>query len=73
MMVMLVNNKEMDVCFETLMWDDADCAFIKSIVVNGVEKWVIFTAEGEKIMEVDNREQAFVIAKQSEFVPHSAH
>ena len=71
-MTMLVNNKSVEVHYEALMWDDAGCAFVKFVPAQ--KKWVIFTADGEKVTEADNRDQAFVIAKQwCEFVVHSAH
>ena len=47
--------------------------FIKGDVRNGKYLWGIYDAEGNRIAMTDNREFAFVAAKQNDFIPYSVH
>ncbi len=54
-------------------WNDEHSAFIKHGEYNGRLMWLICSADGERIAATDNREFAFIVAKQNDLEPHSVH
>lgn len=58
---------------ELSFWNDENVAFIKSGVENGKCRWSIYAADGERIAMTDDRDFAFVMAKQNDFNPQSVH
>lgn len=60
--------------FENLpLWDDKNAAFIKSEVQNGKNMWLICAADGTKLAATDNRDYAFIVARQNDLNPQSVH
>jgi len=47
--------------------------FIKGDVRNGKYLWGIYDTEGNRIAMTDNRDFAFVAARQNDFIPYSVH
>lgn len=64
------NEKEL---LEASMWDDENVAFIKKAECDGKIMWSIYGSDGVKIAMTDNREFAFVVAKQNDLNPQSVH
>ena len=64
-------NSEKDVALNC--WNDKKLAFIKNDILDGKEVWLICTADGRKIAATDDREFAFVMAKQNNLNPTSVH
>lgn len=58
---------------ELSFWNDENVAFIKQGVEDGKCMWSIYAADGEKIAMTDDREFAFVVAKQNDLKPQSVH
>lgn len=58
---------------ELSFWNDEDVAFIKPGYEDGKRMWSIYAADGEKIAMTDDREFAFVVAKQNDLNPKSVH
>ena len=58
---------------ELCSWNDEDVAFIKNDVHDGKSMWLIYAADGTKIAATDDREFAFVMAKQNYLHPCSVH
>lgn len=58
---------------ELSFWNDEDVAFIKSGYEDGKRMWSIYAADGEKIAMTDDRDFAFVVAKQNDLNPKSVH
>ncbi len=58
---------------ELSAWDDEGVAFIKNGTHDGKEMWLIYSADGKKIAATDDREFAFVMAKQNDLTPKSVH
>lgn len=54
-------------------WNDDHSAFIKQGECNGKPMWFVCSADGEKIAATDNREFAFIVAKQNDLDPFSVH
>lgn len=54
-------------------WNDDKSAFIKQGLYNGKLMWLICSADGEKIAATDNRDFAFIVARQNDMKPHSVH
>ncbi len=54
-------------------WNDENVAFIKSDVYEGKNMWLIYAADGTKIAATDNRDFAFIVAKQNDLLPLSVH
>lgn len=50
-------------------WNDENVAFIKPAMENGKQMWSIYAADGEKIAVTDDREFAFIVAKQNDLKP----
>ncbi len=50
-------------------WNDENVAFIKPAIENGKQMWSIYAADGEKIAVTDDREFAFIVAKQNDLKP----
>lgn len=73
MLIVKGHRKLLDDELDKFMWDDTDAVFIKLYSVNGRDKWVVYSSDGSEIAEVDSREQAFVVARQNNFHPCSAH
>ena len=55
------------------LWNDEHSAFIKKDIHDGKPMWLIYDSAGERIAATDNREFAFVIARQNDLEPHSVH
>ncbi len=58
---------------EMNFWDDENVAFIKPSEENGKKIWLIYAADGEKIAVTDDREFAFLVARQNDLNPQSVH
>lgn len=58
---------------EMNFWDDENVAFIKQSEENGKKIWLIYAADGEKIAVTDDREFAFLVARQNDLNPQSVH
>lgn len=58
---------------ELSFWNDENVAFIKSGYEDGKRIWAIYAADGEKIAMTDDRDFAFVVAKQNDLNPKSVH
>ena len=54
-------------------WNDNNSAFIKQGEYDGKPMWLICNAEGEKVAATDNRDFAFIVARQNDMEPHSVH
>ena len=54
-------------------WNDENLAFIKYDTYDGDKMWVIYGADGSRIAAADNRDFAFVMAKQRDLEPCSVH
>ena len=54
-------------------WNDDHSAFIRQGEYNGKQMWLVCSADGEKIAATDNREFAFIVAKQNDLDPYSVH
>ena len=52
---------------------DKDVAFIKSDVEDGKNLWSVYAFDGTKLASTDNRDYAFVVAKQNNLQPQSVH
>lgn len=64
---------EIDAETASFIWGDDGCAFVKSSVEDGETFWYVYSSDGEKIAKTASREQAFVVAKQNEYIPFSSH
>lgn len=62
-----------DMLSELGFWNDENVAFIKKGIEDGKNMWSIYAADGEKIAMTDDREFAFVVAKQNDLKPQSVH
>ena len=58
---------------ELQLWNDDKSAFIKRGEYNGKSMWLICDCEGQKIAATDNRDFAFIVAKQNDLNPYSVH
>lgn len=58
---------------ELSSWNDEDVAFIKNDIHDGKSMWLIYSSDGTKIAATDNRDFAFVMAKQNDLCPLSVH
>ncbi len=58
---------------ELCSWNDEDVAFIKGDVQNGKDMWLIYAADGTKLATTDNRDYAFIVARQNNLEPKSVH
>lgn len=54
-------------------WNDSNVAFIKNDIHEGKEMWLIYAADGTKIAATDDRDFAFIMAKQNDLEPKSVH
>ena len=54
-------------------WYDEKAAFVKHDIYEGRPVWMVYDADGEKIAATDDREFAFIVARQNDLVPHSVH
>lgn len=68
-----VEEIEADALSELSIWNDENVAFIKSGIEDGKCMWSIYAADGEKIAMTDDRDFAFVVAKQNDLNPQSVH
>ena len=48
-------------------------AFIKNDICDGKKVWAIYTEDGTKVADTENRDFAFLMAKRSNLQPHSVH
>lgn len=62
-----------DLLSKAAMWNDENVAFIKKAECDGKIMWSIYGADGVKIAMTDNRDFAFVVAKQNDLNPQSVH
>ena len=63
-------------CSEFCSLDRSDCktAFIKGYCAeDGIFRWYIFSEDGKTIGATENRENAFLVAKQYNLTPVSVH
>lgn len=58
---------------ELSVWDDDGVAFIKNGLHDGKEMWLIYASDGTKIAATDDRDFAFVMARQNDLMPKSVH
>lgn len=58
---------------ELCEWNDSNVAFIKNDMYEGKKMWLIYAADGTKIAATDDRDFAFIMAKQNDFIPQSVH
>lgn len=58
---------------ELCEWNDSKVAFIKRDMYEGKKMWLIYAADGTKIAATDDRDFAFIMAKQNDFIPQSVH
>lgn len=58
---------------EMSLWNDENVAFIKHGLYEGKYMWMIYGADGERIAATDDREFAFIVAKQNDLEPYSVH
>lgn len=58
---------------DLMSWNDENVAFIKPGMEDGKWMWSIYAADGEKIAMTDDREFAFIVAKQNDLNPQSVH
>ena len=58
---------------ELSVWDDNGVAFIKNGLHDGKEMWLIYASDGTKIAATDDRDFAFVMARQNDLMPKSVH
>lgn len=56
-----------------LICDEDNVAFIKEERCDSKWIWEIYDADGTKLAATDNRECAFIVAKQNDFNPYSVH
>ena len=50
-----------------------DVAYVKRIVVDGVEGFAVHAADGTRITVIPNREVAFAVVRQNDMEPVSVH
>ena len=55
------------------LWNDENSAFIKKDIYEGKPMWLIYDSAGERIAATDNRDFAFIVARQNDLVPYSVH
>lgn len=55
------------------LWNDNNAAFIKRDTYEGKSMWLIYDSEGERVAATDDRDFAFIVAKQNDFTPYSVH
>lgn len=65
----IVENMDNRILSELSFWNDENVAFIKPAIENGKLMWSIYAADGEKIAVTDDREFAFIVAKQNDLKP----
>lgn len=65
----MVENVDERVLSELSFWNDENVAFIKPAIENGKEIWSIYAADGEKIAVTDDKDFAFIVAKQNDLKP----
>lgn len=58
-----------DFCF----WNDQNVVFIKNDVQDGKDMWLLYAADGTKLATTDNRDFAFLVARQNNLEPKSVH
>lgn len=58
---------------DLVFWNDENTAFIKQDLYEGKNMWMIYGADGMKIAATDNRDFAFIVAKQNDLLPCSVH
>lgn len=70
-----VNDNELTADFqdEKSLWGKENIAFIKHDYYEGKYMWMIYDADGERIAATDNREYAFIVARQNDLEPFSVH
>ena len=58
---------------ELCEWNDSNVAFIKNDIFEGRQMWMIYAADGTRIAATDDRDFAFIMAKQNDLEPQSVH
>lgn len=64
------NYKKLDILGS---WNNDKIAFIKHDIYDGNEMWIIYDSEGTKIAAASDRDYAFIMARQNDLEPQSAH
>lgn len=64
-----VISEKADFLQEFGFWNDENVAFIKPAVEGGKQIWSIYAANGEKIAVTDDKDFAFIVAKQNDLNP----
>lgn len=54
-------------------WDNENTAYVKMDFLNEKQIWVIYSADGVKLASTENRDLAYVMAKQNDYEVMSAH
>ena len=54
-------------------WGDENVAFVKMDYMEDKQIWVIYSADGVKLASTENRDLAYVMARQNEYDVMSAH
>ena len=54
-------------------WNDDNFAFIKHAMYEGRYMCLIYAADGERIAATDDRDFAFIMARQNDLTPLSVH
>ena len=67
------NDLAPEVLEEMSEWNDENVAFIKHDMYEGRYMWLIYGADGERIAATDDRDFAFIVARQNDLEPLSAH
>ena len=55
------------------LWNNGNIAFVKHDIYDGKSVWMICNADGEQIAATDNRDFAFIVARQNDLDPQSVH
>ena len=58
---------------ELICWNDERVAFIKKDIYEGKSMWMIYGADGLKIAATEDRDFAFIVARQNDLEPLSVH
>lgn len=56
-----------------LDWNDEDVAFVREEEYEGRKVWQVYSADGTLLAETESRNFAFILARQIDLVPQSAH
>ena len=68
-----IEDIDIEMVTELRFWNDENVAFIKSGIEDGKCMWSIYAADGERIAMTDDRDFAFIVARQNDLKPQSVH